>query len=239
MSSKREHYYPIIGYALLLVTVWLVSWILDIATMFTGSAIDMKSLVSSEGLRWTMRNAMPILNNIAWGEILLAITALGLLQGSGIIRVFTHLIKRQQLTKMEKRSLLFSLSALLIYSILLYVATLSQWNILLGVTGTLENSSFISGLSLVIFIGVLVIALIYGFMYGNYRSALDAVSSIGNTFTFFVPAIIALIPASAVVASVNYIGMFNILELTSLETNIIVTVFYSIPFLEFFSKKSK
>ena len=220
-----------------MVTVWLISWIWDIATAFTGSDIDIKSLVSSEGLRWTMRNAMPVLNNIAWGEILLAITALGLLQGSGIIRVFTHLIKRQQLTKMEKRSLLFSLSALLVYSIVLYVVTLSQWNILLGVTGTLENSSFISGLSLVIFIGVLVVALIYGFMYGNYRSVLDAVSSIGNTFTFFVPAIIALIPASAVMASVNYIGLFNILELTSFETNIIVTVFYSIPFLYIMLKR--
>ena len=237
MSSKREHYYPIIVYVLLLVTVWLMSWILDIATAFTASDIDIKSLVSSEGLRWIMRNAMPVLNNIAWGEILLAITALGLLQGSGIIRVLKHLIKRQQLTKMEKRSLLFSLSALLVYSTVLYVVTLSQWNILLGVTGTLENSSFISGLSLVIFIGVLVVALIYGFMYGNYRSVLDAVSSIGNTFTFFVPAIIALIPASAVMASVNYIGLFNILELTSFETNIIVTVFYSIPFLYIMLKR--
>ena len=237
MSSKREHYYPVIGYVLLLVTVWLISWIWDIATAFTGSDIDIKSLVSSEGLRWTMRNAMPVLNNIAWGEILLAITALGLLQGSGIIRVFTHLIKRQQLTKMEKRSLLFSLSALLVYSTVLYVVTLSQWNILLGVTGTLENSSFIRGLALVLFIGVLVVALIYGFMYGNYRSVLDAVSSIGNTFSSFVPAIIALIPASAVMASVNYIGLLNILDLTSFETNIIVAVFYSIPFLYIMLKR--
>lgn len=237
MSSKREHYYPIIVYVLLLVTVWLMSWILDIATAFTASDIDIKSLVSSEGLRWIMRNAMPVLNNIAWGEILLAITALGLLQGSGIIRVLKHLIKRQQLTKMEKRSLLFSLSALLVYSTVLYVVTLSQWNILLGVTGTLENSSFIRGLALVLFIGVLVVALIYGFMYGNYRSVLDAVSSIGNTFSSFVPAIIALIPASAVMASVNYIGLLNILDLTSFETNIIVAVFYSIPFLYIMLKR--
>lgn len=237
MSSKREHYYPIIVYVLLLVTVWLMSWILDIATAFTASDIDIKSLVSSEGLRWIMRNAMPVLNNIAWGEILLAITALGLLQGSGIIRVLKHLIKRQQLTKMEKRSLLFALSALLVYSTVLYVVTLSQWNILLGVTGTLENSSFIRGLALVLFIGVLVVALIYGFMYGNYRSVLDAVSSIGNTFSSFVPAIIALIPASAVMASVNYIGLLNILDLTSFETNIIVAVFYSIPFLYIMLKR--
>ena len=214
-----------------------MSWILDIATAFTASDIDIKSLVSSEGLRWIMRNAMPVLNNIAWGEILLAITALGLLQGSGIIRVLKHLIKRQQLTKMEKRSLLFALSALLVYSTVLYVVTLSQWNILLGVTGTLENSSFIRGLALVLFIGVLVVALIYGFMYGNYRSVLDAVSSIGNTFSSFVPAIIALIPASAVMASVNYIGLLNILDLTSFETNIIVAVFYSIPFLYIMLKR--
>lgn len=237
MSSKREHYYPVAGYVLLLAAVWLISWIMDIAAMFTGSDFGVESLVSGEALRWMMRNAMPMLNGIAWGEIMLGIAALGLLQGSGILTALLHLIKDKKLTKIERRSLLFSASALLVYAVLIYVMTLSQWNILLGVTGELENSSFASGLCILIFCGVLAVALIYGFMYGNYRSPVDAICSAGTAFARFVPAMIALIPASAVVASISYIGIFDMWGLSGYEANIIVAVFYSIPFLHIIFKK--
>ena len=111
------------------------------------------------------------------------------------------------------------------------MATLSRWNVLLGITGTLENSPFISGLPVLMFFGVLVLSLVYGFMYGNYRSAVDVVTSIGGTCTKFVPALIALIPASATIASVAYTGVFELLELTDNEIGIIEFVFYSIPFI--------
>ena len=237
--NKREYYYPVIGFLLLFVSVWLFSWILDIVTTFMDVDLGVASLVSSEGMRWVMRNALPALNDVAWGEIMLLISAFGLLQGSGFARLFVHLIKIQRLTKMERRSLVFAVFAVLIYSAVLYVTTLSQWNVLSGVTGTLENSSFVSGLPLLLFFGVLILALVYGFMYGNYRSVIDVVSSIGNTCTIFVPALIALIPASGVIASITYIGIFDLLGLTDFEENIIAAVFYSIPFLHImFGKKS-
>lgn len=231
MNDKRGDYYPFIGFVLFLIVVWLLSWILDIAATFTDTDFGLTSLVSSEGVRWVMRNALPSLNEVAWGEIMLLISILGLLRGSGITRLFLHIIKKQQLTKMERRSLLFSLFALLLYSSILYVVTFSQWNILLGVTGTLENSSFITGLPLLLFFGVLIISLVYGFMYGNYRSATDVVSSVGNTCASFIPALLAMIPAAAIMGSIEYIGLFNLLELTNNEVKIIGIVFYSIPFL--------
>ena len=229
--NKREYYYPVIGYLLLFITVWLFSWVMDIVTTFMDVDLGIASLVSSEGMRWVMRNALPVLNDIAWGEIMLLISAFGLLQGSGLTRLFVHMMNFQRVTKMERRSFLFAIFAVLLYSVVLYVATLSQWNILLGVTGTLDNSSFISGLPLLLFGGVLILALVYGFMYGNYRSIIDIVSSIGKTCAMFVPALIALIPASGVIASIVYTGAVDYLELTNNEINILVTVFYSIPFL--------
>ena len=237
--NRREHYYPVIGYVSLFAVVWLLSWFLDIAAAFMDTDFGVSSLVSSEGVRWAMRNALPMLNNVPWGEIVLFLSAFGLLQGAGIIRIFSGLAKGQRPTKMQTRSLLFSVFAVFIYSIVVYIATFSQHNVLLGVTGTIENSSFISGLPLLLFFGVLIIALVYGFMYGNYRSAVDVVSSVGNTFTLFVPALIALIPASAVMASVVYTEFFSLLELTSNEVEIIATVFYIIPFLHIMFEKRK
>ena len=237
--NRREHYYPVIGYVSLFAVVWLLSWFLDIAATFMDADFGVSSLVSSEGVRWAMRNALPMLNNVPWGEIVLFLSAFGLLQGAGIIRIFSGLAKGQRPTKMQTRSLLFSVFAVFIYSIVVYVATFSQHNVLLGVTGNIENSSFISGLPLLLFFGVLIIALVYGFMYGNYRSAVDVVSSVGNTFTLFVPALIALIPASAVMASVVYTEFFSLLGLTSNEVEIIAMVFYIIPFLHIMFEKRK
>ena len=236
--NKRECYYPVIGYLLLFISVWLFSWVLDIVTTFMGVDLGVASLVSSEGMRWFMRNALPTLNNVAWGEIMLLISALGLLQGSGLTRLFVHLIRVQRLTKMERRSMIFALLAILMYLAVLYITTLSQWNVLSGVTGTLENSSFVSGLPLLLFFGVLILALVYGFMYGNYRSVIDIVSSIGNTCAMFVPALMALIPASGVIASIAYLGVLDIWGLTECEGKIITIVFYSIPFLHIMFRKN-
>jgi p-aminobenzoyl-glutamate transporter AbgT len=229
--NKREYYYPVIGYVLLLVVVWLLSWLVDITATFLDTDFGICSLVSSEGVRWAMRSGIAALNNIAWGTVMLTLAAYGLLQGAGITRVLKHISQRVRLTKMETRSIFIALFALLLYSLVLYVLTLSRWNVLLGITGTFENSPFVSGLPILIFFGVLILALVYGFMYGNYRSAIDVVTSMGNTFTRFVPALIALIPASATMASVLYTGVFELMNLSDKEIWVMEFVFYSIPFM--------
>lgn len=237
MNNRREHYYPLIGYVLLLVIVWLASWLIDIVATFVGVDLGIASLVSSEGVRWAVRNALPSLKNVAWGEIMLAVSAAGLLNGSGLFRLFMHIPQKKRLTRMETRSFLFSLFALMIYASVLYIITMSQWNILLGVTGSFSSSAFMYGLPLLLFIGVLIQSMIYGFMYGNYRTAIDVVSTIGDTCKFFVPALLALIPAAGITSSIEYIGVFD--GLTDSETSIITTVFYSIPFLHILWGKIK
>ncbi len=239
MNNKRDCYYPVIGYVLLLVAVWLFSWLSDIVAMFVGNDFGLSPLVSSEGVRWTLRNALPYLDVVPWGEIMLLLASVGLLHGSGITRVFLHIKSREPLTKMETRSLAFSVFALLLYFSILSLAVFSRWNILLGVTGTFVNSSFVSGLPVLLFMGVAALAVVYGFMYGNYRSFVDVAASLGTTFTLFVPALIAMLPASGIVASVSYMGVFDLLNLSDSEIDIITAVFCSIPFLHVLFAKRK
>ncbi len=231
MNNRREYYYPVVGYTSLLALVWLCSWLADIAATFMGGSLGVASLVSSEGVRHALRNAMPSLNGMRWGSVVMAIAACGLLKGSGLTNLCSHVIKRQKLTKNEMRSLLFSAVALSLYAAMLYAATLAPWNMLGGVTGSLVNSPLMNGMPVLLFLGVLVVASVYGFMYGNYRSPLDVASSLGGSFPLFVPALLALLPASAIVASVDYMGLFALLELNGTERNIIIAVFYLIPFM--------
>lgn len=231
MNSRRDLYYPAIGYTVLLALVWLLSWLADIIATFTGVDLGTSSLVSSEGVRWAMRNVMSSLNALPWGEVVLAVAALGLLQGCGIARPAGKVVKRCKATRNELRALLFSLIALLVYVAVLYMTTVSPWHLLLGVTGSFANSPFMEGLALLLFLGVLVVAVVYGFMYGNYRSAVDVASSVGAVFVTFVPALLALLPAAGVVASIGYIGVPALMGLSELESDVIAWVFYAIPFL--------
>ena len=92
---------------------------------------------------------------------------------------------------------------------------------------------------MLLFFGVLIVALVYGFMYGNYRSSIDVVSSVGNTCIKSVPALMALIPAAGIVASIDYIGFFTLCGLTDYEVDIISAVLYLIPFMHIFMGKRK
>ena len=64
-------------------------------------------------------------------------------------------------------------------------------------------------------------------------------ASLGTTFTLFVPALIAMLPASGIVASVSYMGVFDLLNLSDSEIDIITAVFCSIPFLHVIFAKRK
>ena len=81
---------------------------------------------------------------------------------------------------------------------------------------------------MLLFALALLVSLIYGFIYGNYRSMMDVVVSAGNTFNLFVPAVMALVPASGIVPCLRYAGVDAI---CGLPMNAIAVVLYLLPFL--------
>lgn len=231
MNNRREYYYPVIAYAMLLALVWLSSWVADMITMFSGGAMAVKSLVGSEGVRWAARNAVQSLNAVPWGTVMLLLAMAALLNGAGIIRMLYRLFTSFRLTKNEKRSALFAVSALLLYVLLVYLATLSPLNVFLGVTGHYEGSPLMHGMPLVVFVAVLTVSLIYGFMYGNYRSPLDVVASMENVFSLFMPALIALIPASGIMPCMEYTGLLELAGCAGCPISLVSDIMYMIPFL--------
>jgi p-aminobenzoyl-glutamate transporter AbgT len=231
MNNKREYYYPVLAYTFLLVLVWLFSWIADMSAIFFGGPSVIKSLVSGEGLRWAARNAILSLNDVPWGTIMLVVVIVAILQGAGIVRVLCRVFTAKPLSKNEKRALLVSFLAFLFYIAILFLATVSPLNILSGVSGNFAGSPLMYGLPLFTFVGVLVLSLVYGFMYGNYRSSLDVVSSMGKTFSFFIPAFMALIPASGIVPCMEYTGVVGLWKNDNVSTQLVADIIYMIPFL--------
>ncbi len=229
--NDRKRYYPVVVYTVLLLLVWVVSLANDLLQLFYGNTVWGNSLISAGGVRWAVRNALPSIAAAPWSVVVVSLAIVGLLRSSGIAAMLSHLLCRFRLSKSELRALLFSLLALLPYSVILYMATVSPWNLLQSVTGDISISPIGQGWLFLLFIGVLFVSLIYGFIYGCYRSLLDAVVLTGDTFAFAIPAVLSIIPASGIVPCLQYIGAFDFLGFTQETQTICEWVLYVLPFL--------
>lgn len=228
MNNRRANYYPLLAYLLLLLMVWIGAFFADVMQLLFGAELPTSSLISAEGVRWALRTALPSIGAVPWGMVMLLVATYGLLRGSGLVKVLVRLVCLRRLTLYEWRALLFSLAAAVCYAVLLYMSTVAPWNILSGVTHEPALSPLLQGWVLLLFIGTLFVSLIYGFIYGNFRSIMDVVVSTADTFVLFIPAIMALLPASGIVPCLQYAG---VQQASDMLWSIIETVLYMLPFL--------
>ena len=228
MNKKRAYYYPVSIYLLVLLMVWIGSFFVDVAQMLSGGSHVNSSLLSAGGIRWAVRNALPAINALPWGIFMLSVVMLGLLRGSGLANALSRLARFRRLSGAEVRAFAFSLALMVCYLLLLYMSTSSPWNLLSGVSEDSSLSPIVQGRVILLFFGVLLMSLIYGFIYGNYRSVMDIFTSAADAFKLFVPAFLALIPASGIVPCLQYAGVESVL---GLYCDVINVTLYLLPFI--------
>lgn len=228
MSNRRAYYYPVPLYLLMLLMVWVGAFFADVVLLLLGGMLPASSLMSPEGVRWALRSALPSISALPWGAIMMLIATYGLLRGSGLAKVLCRLLCFRRLTLSQWRALLFSLLAAVCYIALLYMFTVAPWSLLSGVTHEASLSPLVQGWALLLFAGSLLVSLIYGFINGNYRSMMDVIVSTANTFNLFVPAIMALIPASGIVPCMRHAGVDAV---CGISMDSIAVVLYLLPFL--------
>ena len=230
MSDRRSAYYPALAYSLLLLLVWGGSWLIAVLQLFMGDLFDVNSLVSGEGVRWALFSVGSSVEAAPWGTAFFLLFIAGLLDGSGLLRLVGNIFKRR-VSGNELRSLLFALSALLLYVVVLFLFTLSPWDALRGVTGDIGNSPLSNGWLLLLFVGMLMTALVYGFMYGNYRTVVDVIGSASGFVRLFVPALLAMLPASGIMPCLHYTGLDIMLGIDNENAMAVETVIYCLPFV--------
>jgi aminobenzoyl-glutamate transport protein len=143
----------------------ILSWLLS-ATRLEG----VRSLISSEGIRWfvgefTYTLASPLL---VW--LLLALVALGCLQRSG-------LMSRGRGYR-DRVALRVSLSFMIIYVVIICLLTLMPHAILLSVTGSLFPSAFSRALVPIICFGVGVLSISFGMVSGRLHTLTDILDAL-------------------------------------------------------------
>ena len=143
----------------------ILSWLLS-ATRLEG----VRSLISSEGIRWfvgefTYTLASPLL---VW--LLLALVALGCLQRSG-------LMSRGRGYR-DRVALRVSLSFIIIFVVIICLLTLMPHAILLSVTGSLFPSAFSRALVPIICFGVGVLSISFGMVSGRLHTLTDILDAL-------------------------------------------------------------
>jgi len=180
----------IIGQWLLVILSWLVS---------ATNGNDVRSLLSSEGIRWFIGNFTDLLASplIVW--LLLLLSAFGCFQKSG----FANCAKPMSFR--ERIALRVALVFLLIYLVVIGLLTLMPHAILLSATGYLFPSAFSRSIIPLFCFGVCLFSITFGLMSGRLQSMSDIVQALSFGIAQGAPLVILLMLAIQFYESLRFV----------------------------------
>lgn len=143
----------------------ILSWILS-TTMTEG----VRSLLSSEGIRWFFGSFTGIIASPLLVWLLLALIAIGSVQKSGLTAWKRHY--------RDRLALRVATVSLLIYLSLIALLTFLPHAILLSATGDLFPSAFSRSLVPIIAFGICVLSITYGVVSGRLKSLSSVIHSL-------------------------------------------------------------
>ena len=167
--GKRLLGYLVVALVLALMALVLLSWLLS-ATQGGG----VRSLLSSEGIRFFFGGFTDMLGKPLLVWLLLLSMAWGCLRQSGLLQFFS-----KPLTLHRRRQALVLMAVLLVvYVGVVLMLTLTPQAVLLSATGQLWPSPFSHALVPFVAFGVLLLSVVYGLLSRRFLSVADVCQSL-------------------------------------------------------------
>ena len=157
--------YIALSLALAEIVLMLLSWLLSAALPASG----VRSMLSSEGLRWLMGQFSMMLSTTLLSCLLLAVIAIGCFLRCGITKIF----QTSRVSYRSQRALLMGVAVLLACIGVMLLLTVTPHAILLSATGDLFPSPFSASLIPVCAFSVCVSCIVYGVIAGTFQSQKD------------------------------------------------------------------
>ena len=145
----------------------IVSWLLSAARIE-----GVRSMLSSEGIRWFFGGFSHIISNQLLAWLLLALIAGGSLQQSGVLRHFSF---KGEVPFRNRLALRVASAFLVLYVLVISMLTLMPHAILLSFSGHLFPSAFSRGLVPIVCFGVTLFSVVYGIISGNKQKGEDVI----------------------------------------------------------------
>lgn len=156
-----------VGLCVMQLGIILFSWILAAAY----PELPVRSLLSSEGIRWFLGEFTDNLVTPLLGWLLLCSIAYGAVKDSGMIPAITSFLRGQHLSYRQKTALWLVLSELIVSVVVMFLLAGIPHAILLSVTGELYPSSFSRSLIPVSAFCLSVFSVTFGVASGRQKTA--------------------------------------------------------------------
>ena len=159
---------PHISFSLLAaqLLLMLVSWLLSAAIPTSG----VRSLLSSEGLRWFLGHFSDVLGTPLLLCLLLLLMAYGCLKRCGILHFKS--------SYRQNRALIITLSLLFVYVGVIVLLVMMPHAVLLSATGLLWPSPFSAAIVPMLAFGTTLLCAVYGYVAGTYCNMSDVYQSL-------------------------------------------------------------
>lgn len=178
--------------------LFILSWLLS-ATRMEG----VRSLLSSEGIRWFFGSWQTIVASPLLVWLLLCLIAWGCVRKSGLYLLTSS--PSHPFTFRDKLALRVSIVFLVIYLIILALLTLTPHAILLSATGHLFPSAFSRSLVPVIAFGVCLVSVTFGLVSGRLRSLSDILNALSTGIAHGAPLIVVYLFAIQLYESLRFV----------------------------------
>lgn len=230
MNRSKICFYPVIVYCILLVLLWLLSWLLGVVQLLDGNRL-INSLMTAEGVRWAVRNSLLVTDGAPWGSAFLLLTSFGLLVSSGFLRFLCDMFFMRRLSPNRSKAGVMALVVMFVYIFILLLCMMTPWRLLMGVTSDVLSSPLVKGGQLLFLIGSFFVSGIYGYVYGNFRSIIDVVQGVCSFIESYVPALLAMLPANGLLSCMQYMGLFALWNIDETMLEVVLFVLCLLPFL--------
>lgn len=207
MNRKNVCFYPIVLYTLFLLAVWVLSWFVGVFDLLTDDGRGVNSLVSAEGVRWAFRNAVPSFSEAPWAVAVFCVFSFGLVKSSELLHTVAILFSAKKMSANRRVAGYMALIAFVFCILLLFVSSVAPWRILMGVIPGFSVSPLVNGWPLLLLLVSFLVSVVHGFAFGVYRGFFDVLQGVYVVFAFFIPAFMAMLPASWVLSCLGFTGL--------------------------------
>lgn len=212
---NKRFIHPVTLLFLLTLAAALMSWV---GSIYSWQGVQ--SLLSAEGMRWLLRNVV----SLPWSaslirHLFMLSFGVGLCVHSGWWALCVRLITRKGgLSRKERRAWVLSMAVWVMWFAFCAWLAFGSSAIVRSITGGLQGSPFMSGLSFLCSLGLGLTAMIYGLSVDFYRTDRDVVKGISYCFSRFSSLWVALSFIALLLSILHYTGLDAWLKIDCLHS---------------------
>ena len=178
----------------------IVSWLLS-AMRLEG----VRSMLSSEGIRWFVGGFSDIVASPLLAWLLLVLIAVGSVVQSGVVALFRN---KGEMSFRSKLALRVASVFLALYTLVVCLLAFVPHAILLSVKGSLFPSAFSRSLVPIVCFGITLFSVVYGMMSGHKKTGEDIIDILSYGIRQGASLIVVYILAIQLYASLRFVFMF-------------------------------